>query len=322
MKPATLPPAGAVETTRTDQVTPAFFVASDLRRWTGAFLTAKRAEAVSPNTLQAYRKALDGFLTWADARNLADPAAVTADDLRQFFLVLADRGHNPGGVHIYFRVLRTFFFWWAAEDGPAGWRNPFDRLKPPKLPEEPLDAATLDDITRLLKAAPGGRQGERDRAAVLTLLDTGLRASEFCALNLDDLDPMTGAVTVRHGKGGKSRAVFLGASARRAVRAWLKVRQGDGPALFTTEQAGRLTYSGLRQIVRRLAQRAGVPEPPLHSFRRAFAINALRNGADLLTLQRLLGHSDLSLLRKYAKQSVDDLRAVHAAVSPADRAGL
>ena len=86
-----------------------------------------------------------------------------------------------------------------------------------------------------------------------------------------------------------------------------------------TRDGGRLTYAGLRQVVRRRAEKAGIPEPGLHAFRRAFCLACLRNGMDLVSLQRLMGHADLSLLRRYADQSADDLHAAHARAGPVDR---
>ena len=90
----------------------------------------------------------------------------------------------------------------------------------------------------------------------------------------------------------------------------------------TFAEAAGLAYLGLRSLVLRRARGAGLEPPALHSFRRGFALEMLRAGADLLSLQRLMGHADLSLLKRYAKQNADDLRAVHALASPVDRAGL
>lgn len=307
---------------RTKELTPLFFnEAPDLRRWVDAFVVSKQADGVSALTVKSYSYNLGLFLAWADARAVTTPEEVTADILRQYVVILSDR-LTPGGARLAYQVLKVFLNWWEAEAEPPAWRNPCRRVKAPKPPAEPLEPADIADIAKMAKSANGGRWTERDRAILLALVDTGLRASELCALDVGDVDAVTGAVTVRQGKGGKARVVFLGATARRALRAWLKVRSGPGPALFTSEGSPRLAYKGLWQVIRRAAERAGVKRPPLHAFRRAFAINALRNGCDLLTLARLLGHSDLSLLKRYAKQTTDDLRQVHAAVSPVDRAGL
>ena len=153
----------------------------------------------------------------------------------------------------------------------------------------------------------------------MTLLDTGLRATELTGLDLADFDFTTGALNVRKGKGGKSRVVFLGQKSRKVVRAYLRLRGRQPGPLFLNRSGDRLDYLGLRSVAVRRALQAGVPKPSLHSFRRAFALAMLRNGSDLLTLQRLMGHADLSLLQRYAKQTTDDLRSVHAHSSPVDR---
>jgi len=128
------------------------------------------------------------------------------------------------------------------------------------------------------------------------------------------------AVAVQRGKGGKPRAVFLGAKSRRAVLRYLRKRGSPeaGP-LWVTVTGGRLTYSGLRQIVRRRAVAADVPVPSLHSFRRAFALACLRNGVDLVSLQRMLGHADLSVIRRYLAQTTEDLQEAHRKGGPVDR---
>ncbi len=114
--------------------------------------------------------------------------------------------------------------------------------------------------------------GDRDRAVLLCLLDTGCRASEFVGLDVQDINLANGAVIIRKDKGGKFRTAFVGASTRRELLRYLRQwADADGP-LWVTMGGGRLTYAGLRQIVRRRAQAAGVPAPSLHSFRRGFAL--------------------------------------------------
>jgi integrase/recombinase XerC len=307
--------------TQTDQLLTAHFTLTpDLNRWVDAFLTSKRAEGVARKTIKgAYGETLGTFINWCEKRSVNTVQDITSDLIRQYLLWREETGHNPGGVHMHFRVVKTFLRWYEREEEPTEWKNPIRKVKAPKLPEIALEPADLGDVVEMLKACREQRQAERDKALLLTLLDTGLRATELTSLDLADLDQFTGTVLVRHGKGGKIRSVFLGEKARRAVRAYLKARKEQSGPLFTTETGGRLSYGGLRQIIRRCSERAGLKEPSLHAFRRAFALAMLRNGCDLLTLQRLMGHADLSLLRRYAKQTVEDLRTVHALASPADR---
>jgi site-specific recombinase XerD len=292
----------------------------DVARWGAAFLTARRAEGASRKTIIAYGQCLTKFLGWASKRSLGNLEDLTPVNVREFMLYLEEQGHNSGGVHMHYRLLKTFLRWYKAEVEPDGWKNPIRKVKPPKLVEAPIEPARLEDIEAMVKACRDSRQGLRDRSILLTLLDTGLRAQELIGLDLSDLDPFTGEIRVRPlvGKGRKARSVFLGERGRRALRAYLKARgAADGP-LYERESCGRLKYPGLRQIIRRCALAARIEEPPLHSFRRAFTIAMLRNGADLLTIQRLLGHASMALIAKYAKQVTDDLRQAHTRASPAD----
>jgi integrase/recombinase XerD len=188
------------------------------------------------------------------------------------------------------------------------------------VPEEILDPVSEHTVKALLASCNTGEWwGMRDYAVILTLLDTGLRASEFLALNVGDVDLTSGTVRVHHAKGRRARFAFLGESVREAIQNYLGRREVHvSSALWVTREDKRLSYTGLRDILRRRAKRVGVEAPTLHSFRRAFAILCLRRGVDIYSLQRLMGHSDLSVLRRYLAQTQEDLREAHQLASPAD----
>ena len=286
-----------------------------------AFLIDCEARRLSPTTVERYARELRYFRTWAEQQHVTATPAITPDLLRRYLLHLAE-SRNAGGQHVAYRALRRFLRWYEREYEPRDWRNPMAKVQAPKLAQEPLPPVSLDDLRAMLATCEARTfRGDRDRAVLLCLLDSGCRASEFLALNAGDLDLATGAVHIRHGKGGKARVTFLGARARKALFAYLRHRgalAGDAP-LWVTAEGGRLTYAGLRQVVRRRALKAGLDkEPSLHSFRRAFAIGALRAGVDLVSLQRLLGHADLSVIHRYLRQTQDDLQAAHRKGSPVD----
>ena len=227
--------------------------------------------------------------------------------------------HKPGGVHAFYRTVRVFLRWYAVEFEPDGWRDPLRKLKPPKVDIEPLEAVPLEHVRAMLDTCDRGKfTGERDRAILLFLLDTGVRAGELLALDRQDADSLTGDVLIRKSKSRKPRAVFLGRTARRALRSYLKLRTDAVRAVFVTDEIDRLKMAGLRQIILRRAKRANVPAPGLHAFRRAFALAMSRAGVDLLTIALLRGHSDLSLLDRYIRQTSDDLRGSHERGSPVD----
>ena len=106
------------------------------------------------------------------------------------------------------------------------------------------------------------------------------------------------------------------------VRAYLRLRRDKKPALWVTRNGERLTYWGLRQIIRRRSFQAGVDTPSIHSFRRAFAVNMLRAGVDIFSLQKLMGHADLQVLRRYLALTTEDIARAHRIGSPVDRGEL
>jgi integrase/recombinase XerD len=154
------------------------------------------------------------------------------------------------------------------------------------------------------------------------LLDTGLRARELLSIHLSDINLITGNVLLRRGKGSKSRTVFIGKETKKATRAYLRDRNDNLDDLWVTDdQKKLLRYGGLRALLERHANIAGIKGPSAHDFRRAFAITMLRNGIDLVTLARLMGHTSLKVLQRYLKQLPDDLQEAHRRGSPVDNAG-
>jgi len=290
-----------------------------LRRWVDGFIISRRAGGLATSTITFYRKRLAHFTDYCEGRGAAEVEAIDPTLIREYLLALGEAGHNAGGVHGFFRIIRALFLWYETEAAPEGWRNPIRKVAAPKVPEKILPPVEMADVAALLDSCGNDRLGLRDRAVLLTLIDCGLRANELLSLDVSDFDSVTGALTVRHGKGGKGRVVFAGHKTRKAIRAWLKERGGGAGALFCARDGRTLDYNGLRAAVKRLARRAGVPYPPLHSFRRGFALAMLRDGCDIVTLSRLMGHSDLSLIRRYTKQNSDDLREAAEKHSPADR---
>jgi len=281
------------------------------------FLLDREAANLSPRTLAFYRQKIAPFLDFLQRRGVAI-ADIGPDDVRAF-LVSLKSGHAPGGVHAYFRAIRAFCRYLYAEGEIA--HDPMARVHAPRVDLEPLAPADLDAVKAILATCdPKTEIGARDKAAILALLDSGLRASEFLALNVGDLDTRTGALTVRHSKSRKARVAFLGAKARREVLRYLAFREvGPNSPLWATLGGERLCYTGLRDILRRRARQAGVAAPTLHSFRRAFALLALRNGVDLVSLQRLLGHADLSVIRRYLAQTEADLQEAHRRAGVVDK---
>jgi site-specific recombinase XerD len=232
---------------------------------------------------------------------------------------LEETNHNSGGIHAFYRTIKTFLRWYENETEPENWCNPINKIKSPKVPLEQLEPATIQDISSLIATCKNGTfTGARDKAILLSLLDTGARSQKFLDINLADINLLTGEILIRHGKGRKPRFVYLGRKSRKAVRNYLKFRIDNHPALWINHSSERLAYDGLRSIVTRRSTLAGIKPPSLHSFRRSFALNMLRSGANIYSLQAILGHTSLSMLTRYIKITSEDTKLIHRLASPVD----
>ncbi|MEM5775682.1 MAG: tyrosine-type recombinase/integrase [Anaerolineaceae bacterium] len=287
--------------------------------WIESFLTDRRAQGFSPGTVYFYTKKLQMFFNFCDARGIREVESLTPELLRAYMLQLEETGHNTGGVFAFYRALKTFMYWYEDEAEPPAWKNPIRKVKRRRPKQVALKPVPLADVEAMIATCDDTFHGRRDHAILLALIDSGIRAAEMVDLDIDDVHPVRGTVSVNHGKGDKFRKVYFGKQTRKALRRYLEKREADTPALWVTESGDRLTYWGLREIVRRRARLAQVQEPGLHDFRRAFALVCLRNGMDVFTLQKLMGHADLQVLRTYPAQEDEDLKTSHALNSPADR---
>ena len=210
-------------------------------------------------------------------------------------------------MHGYYRAIKTFLKWYWDEVEPDA-KNPIDKVKAPKNPEEPIEGISREDFDKLIEACPKNTfYGIRDVTILMVLLDTGIRATELCEINIDDIDFTGSSILIRQGKGRKPRYVFMGKTARRQLRKWLRTMDATSGALFVNRYGEKIAYTTLREVIRRLSAKAGIPTPSIHDFRRAFCLECLRKGIDLLTISRLMGHTSLQLLSRYAKQTTGDL---------------
>jgi len=303
-----------------NQRTITFSVDDYLDTWIEAFLFDRKSQSLSKGTIKFYNEKLAKFSVFCNSQITSNILDITPNLIREYLVYLSQNGHNQGGVHCCYRALKTFLYWWEDEVEAEGWKNPIRKVKAPINPKRILPPVSLDDISSLLNTCDSSFTGIRDKALILCLLDTGVRASELISMNLNDIERTITSIYIQKGKGNKSRTVFLGKKTRRALRTFLKMRNKNGDALWVTNTGTRLTYWGLRQIIRRRANTANITTPGLHDFRRAFALQCLRNGVDVYSLQKMMGHADLQVLQRYLAQTTDDIKAAHRRGSPVDNA--
>jgi site-specific recombinase XerD len=238
---------------------------------------------------------------------------MTSGHIKRFLVAQQARDLSPYTIHAFARCVKTLCFFMLREGLIP--TSPMARVKMPKLPQDLLPPFTTGEVRALLRAC----ENERDTAIILTLLDSGVRASELCALDVADLDMTTGALTVYRGKGRKSRLTYCGARARQALLRYLNSRSNTLPTapLFVTLRDGqRLQYDGLRALLRRISDRANVADVDAHRFRRTFAIESLRAGMPIMQLAAMMGHGSLPVLQRYLRLLSDDLAQAHREHGP------
>jgi len=284
-----------------------------------AFIIDRQARGLSENTIDFYQSELSQFADFLDQHSVKTIDKISPMVIRMFLIELGER-RNKGGVHAAFRSIKAWLNWYAIECDDPTWRNPIRKVKLPEPSKEPLPGVPTVHIKAMLATCSRDYLDQRDKAILICLLDTGLRRNEFLNLNLGDVDLQTGALQVHHGKGDKDRTVYLGVRARRELIRYLRHRGQlhETEPLWVTKMNTRLKPAGLRQLLRRRAEKAGVPNPQIHDFRRTFAIESLRNNVDEISLMHLMGHSSTSELRRYLKLVESDLRRAHEKGSPAD----
>ncbi len=275
------------------------------------FLAAKAAEGASPNTVEWYR-----YITSRAVRRLGPGRpldGVGAPELRAWLLELRET-LSPESVAGFVRGLKAFGNWCAAEE--LGEAAGFRALRRPRVPRRLIAPFTDAELQGMLALAE-----PRDRAVVLLLLDTGLRLAELLQLRVGDLRP-DGTVRVM-GKGSKERIVPIGATARRAVVRYIAGRGAasrPGDALFVGARGAPIERRMLQKAIADLGRRAGVgTRCSPHTFRHTFARSFLVNGGDVFSLQQILGHTTLDMVRRYVSLTEADLVARHRVASPADR---
>jgi integrase/recombinase XerD len=276
---------------------------------------------LAANTLLAYGSDLDRLEAHA-SRTRRRALGLTQSDLAEFIASLRAEGLQPRSVARMVHAARGFYRF-AVREGRLE-ADPMENLKAPKAFKALPRFLSADQVEALLAAPdPSTPLGVRDRAILEVLYATGLRVSELIGLKAADVDLAVGVVTA-FGKGRKERLVPLGAPARRWVARYQReVREGlarparGAPELFLSQRGGRLTREGLWGIVRRHAVAAGVARVLTpHVLRHSFATHLLERGADLRSLQAMLGHADISTTQIYTHVSRERLRRIYDQFHP------
>ena len=292
-----------------------------------SFATAlAKASRSSRHTVSNYRRdliSLRSFLqersSIVDANGEVDTDAITADHIRQY---LADLMRNSAARATVQRRLSAIKAFFRYRESNSGELSPARSLRSPKSQRRLPAVLQEDDVTRLIEQEPDTQTPAtaRDRAIMETLYSSGLRVSELVGLNWRDIDDEIGMLTVRAGKGNKDRVVPLGEQAIDALKAWRRAMpiawEPDGPVV-TNLRGTRLSTRSVEKIVaQRMIDTGLTATITPHGIRHCFATHMLNAGADLRSIQEMLGHASLATTQRYTHVSVNHLKKVYRAAHP------
>jgi len=288
---------------------------------TRAFLQFMEVErSASPRTLENYRHALESFRTkhpgfkkWED---------LTADDLRKYLFAQMKGGMGRATIRLHFAALRSFFKFLTRRQGLV--KNPLLEVQIPKQEKKLPVVLTVQQVVTMLDLplkTPREKQApvwaaERDAAILEMFYSTGVRISELAAMNVPDVDVYTETVRVI-GKGRKERICPVGSHALDALQRYRgKAGVHDG-ALFRSKVGKRMTTMAITNIVNKYRKLSGLPlNITPHKFRHSFATHLLNNGADLRSVQELLGHASLSTTQIYTHVTTERMKKVYDQAHP------
>lgn len=293
-----------------------------VRNYIEAFVAERQLRGLSAATLLSYQNELAMFASWIEEEKLPQDPSQWTPQVIKAYMSYQQRKRGRHGKPIAAITLRSYtsrllaFLRWLQEEGYI----PTDLASQIKKPKATYHAAVPfsdDELFLMMDAANDDqRNGVRDVAILYLLIDTGIRASELCGVTPDDILWDANLIKVL-GKGDKERHVPISPACSLAMKKYEPLRKDDrANTFFQTEEGWAMTPAALLAVVKRIGGRANISKPHPHRFRHTFAVSFLRKGGNALVLQRLLGHTSLTMTNRYVNMVTDDLQQAHLTASP------
>lgn len=281
----------------------------------------KVEKKMAQNTLEAYKRDVMDFFVFVEETGAQEVEAVSNTDVVSYLLKLKGENKSAATVNRKLASLRAYYNF-LQEKGRIT-ANPTTGIKSPKIERKELAYLSLEEVDRLLAIPDASVRGIRDRAILELLYATGIRVNEIIAANVADVNLRIGFFTCP-GEFGKARIIPIGRPARKAVEEYifdardllLKERKSEN-ALFVNYYGQRMTRQGLWKILKEYAEKAGISNKLTpHTLRNSFAVHMIQNGADLKSLQDLLGHEDISATQVYLSVTKNRIKDVYDKTHP------
>lgn len=277
-------------------------------------------KGLSKNTLDAYSRDIASYLDFLEERGLKDLSVVKPADVAAFLAGLKASGLSPRSRARALSAVRMFHRFLLVENYCE--LNPTSVIESPRMPGKLPEVLSLNEVEALLNAPSGASLNDlRDRAMLQLLYATGLRVSELVSLKLADLNLQAGYL-ITSGKGEKERLIPIGDAAKSAVAGYIlasrtETAPGSEKYLFLTRQKRHMSRQSFWNIIKKRAAMAGIMKNiSPHTLRHSFATHLLENGADLRSVQMMLGHADLATTQIYTHVTADRLKKLHKTLHP------
>ena len=289
------------------------------------FIATKKSENVTPRTLETYDRGLKRFFDYLLENNIFDVSEVNSGVIREFLIMLREKGLRGITVHQFFRILRTFFTFLHREDYIS--KNPMTNVKAPKVEQKEMRTFNAQEISKILTAFDRNDFiGMRNYCIMCLFFSTGIRKTELANLTLADVNITTDLIRIAHGKGQKERYAPVGKTLRRVLIQYIKMREEylKGETchwLFVTPRITRkMTNSCLNILFQKLKKNLKLTGEKIscHTWRHTFAKNYLLNGGDIFSLQKILGHADIVTTKNYLHLNEKEVKLQHARYNPLD----
>lgn len=277
---------------------------------------------MAPNSISAYVRDITEFEDYLNSISTNEITGVSQADITDYLLMLKNEGKSAATVNRKMASIRAFYRLMSKTEAVS--ENPAADIKVPKISRKEIEYLTIEEVEELLRQPEDTIKGLRDKAILETLYATGLRVSELIEANTEDINLRMGFVTC-NGEHGKARIIPLGRPAKAALEEYIyedraKILKNEDPsekALFLNYYGKRLTRQAMWKILREYAKKAGIKKKITPQIlRNSFAVHMVQNGADLKSLQELLGHEDPAATQIYLSVTKNRIKDVYDKTHP------
>ena len=272
-------------------------------------------KGLAANTLDSYGRDLNKYLHYLKENGITEFGKTGREEISRFLGVQREKGLSPASVTRNLAAVRSFYQFLLKEQIIEV--NPAKELETPRAEKHLPQVISCNDVALLLEQPECGKAaGQRDKAMLEMLYATGIRVSELVSLDINNVNIKMGFLRCS-GKGSKERMIPLGSIAIKSLQEYLKngrekmIKNKEEKAIFLNQQGKRLTRQGFWKIIKKYSRKAGINgEITPHTLRHSFATHLLENGADLRSVQEMLGHADISTTQIYThltRQKIKDI---------------